>query len=91
MLHGMAATRVYTQLDDLVNEALERASRSGLVPKKASRAQKLHALVEVANETLRADEEREEKIAAYQELAADTNRADAIREANLAAVGAGII
>jgi hypothetical protein len=87
----MPATRVYTALDDLVSEALERASRSGLVPKQASQAQKLRALVAVANETLRADEEREEKIAAYQELAADTNRADAIREANIAAVAAGIL
>ena len=87
----MPATRVYTPLDPLVSEALERASRSGLVPEKASQAQKLHALVEVANETLRADEEREEKIAAYEELAADTSRANAIREANLAAVAAGIL
>jgi len=84
-------SRVYTPLDDLVREALERAARVGLVADDASQAQKLHALVEVANETLRADEEREEKIAAYQELAADTERAEAIREANLAAVAAGIL
>ena len=87
----MTATRVYTSLDDLVSEALERASRSGLVTKEASRSQKLHALVEVANATLRADEEREEKIAAYQELAVDAERAEAIRQANLAAVAAGIL
>jgi len=87
----MPTTRVYTPFDSLISEAFERASRSGLVPEKASQAQKLHALVEVANETLRADEEREEKIAAYAELAADTERAKAIREANLAAVAAGIL
>jgi hypothetical protein len=87
----MPATRVYTPLDDLVAEALERAPRSGLVTDSASQAQKLHALIAVANETLRADEEREEKIAAYAELAADTERAEAIREANLAAVAAGIL
>jgi hypothetical protein len=87
----MPATRVYTPLDDLVREALERASRSGLVTDEASQAQKLHALVQVANETLRADEEREEKIAAYRELATDTERADAIRQSNLAAVAAGIL
>jgi len=61
------------------------------VTEEASQAQKLRALVEVANETLRGAEEREEKIAAYAELAADTERADAIREANLAAVAAGIL
>jgi hypothetical protein len=87
----MAPTRVYTSLDPLVNEALQRVARSGLVSEDASQAQKLHALVEVANETLRADEERAEKIAAYAELAGDTSRADAIREANLAAVAAGIL
>lgn len=87
----MPATRVYTPLDDLVAEALARAARAGLVPADASQAQKLHALVEVANETLRADEERGARIAAYSELAADTERADAIREANLAAVAAGIL
>lgn len=87
----MPATRVYTPLDSLVAEAFERALRAGLVPDEASQAQKLHALVEVANETLRADEERKERIAAYSELAADTERADAIREANLAAVAAGIL
>lgn len=87
----MPTTRVYTLLDPLISEALERASRYGLVPETASQAQKLHALVEVANETLRADEERKERIAAYAELAADTERADAIREANLAAVAAGIL
>jgi hypothetical protein len=87
----MPAARVYTSLDALVNEALERVARSGLVSEEASQAQKLRALVEVANETLRADEERAEKIAAYEELAGDTNRADAIREANLAAVAAGIL
>lgn len=87
----MPMTRVYTPLDPLISEAFERASRSGLVPKNASQAQKLHILVEVANEALRADEEREEKIAAYAELAADTERAEAIRESNLSAVAAGIL
>jgi hypothetical protein len=87
----MAASRVYTPLDDLVVEALERASRSGLVSPKASQAQKLHVLVEVANDTLLAAEEREEKIAAYRELAADEERAISIREANLAAAAAGIL
>ena len=87
----MPATRVYTPLDDLVNEALDRAARVGLVSDDASRAQKLHALVEVANDVLRADEERAEKISAYQELAADIERAEAICEANLAAVAAGIL
>jgi hypothetical protein len=87
----MPTRRVYTALDELVAEALERAPRSGLVTEEASQAQKLRALVEVANETLRGAEEREEKIAAYAELAADTERADAIREANLAAVAAGIL
>ena len=84
-------TRVYTSLDELVREALGRAPRTGLVSEQASQAQKLHALVEFANETLRAEEEREEKIAAYQELAADTERAAAIREANLAAAAAGVL
>lgn len=83
--------RIYTPIDDLVTEALERVTRRGRVAEKASRAAKLHALVEVANETLRVDEEREEKIAAYRELAADVERANAIREANLAAVAAGIL
>jgi hypothetical protein len=87
----MPAQRVYTPLDELVSEALDRASRAGIVPDKASQAQKLHALVEVANNVLRADEEHEEKIAAYRELAADTERSAAIREANLAAVAAGIL
>ena len=87
----MPTSRVYTALDELVVEALERALRSGLVTEDASQAQKLRALVEVANETLRAAEERQEKIVAYAELAADTERADAIREANLAAVEAGIL
>lgn len=84
-------TRVYTSLDPLVEEALDRASRVGLVAENASRAEKLHALVEVANDVLVADEARQEKIVAYEELAADTERAAAIREANLAAVAAGIL
>lgn len=87
----MQAPRVYTPLDELVSEALQRAPRTGLVSDGASAAQKLHALVEFANEALRADEEREERIAAYQELAADTERAAAIREANLAAAAAGVL
>ena len=87
----MAAPRVYTPLDSLVAEALERAVRRGIVSADDSQAQKLHALVAVANETLRTDEEREEKIAAYEELATDTERSAAIREANLAAAAAGIL
>ncbi len=87
----MTATRVYTALDDVVDEALARAPRTGLVSKDSSQAQKLHALVEFANGILRDDEERAEKIAAYQELAADVERAAAIREANLAAVARGVL
>ena len=83
--------RVYTPLDDVVAEALERASGAGLVGESASQAQKLHALVEYANDALRAIEERAEKLAAYEELASDTDRATAIREANLAAVAGGIL
>lgn len=87
----MTASRVYTPLDALVAEALERATWRGLVPADASRAAKLHVLVEVANATMRADEEREEKIAAYEELVMDAERSIAIREANLAAAAAGIL
>jgi hypothetical protein len=87
----MTATRVYTPFDQLVDEALARAPRTGLVAEGSSQAQKLHALVEFANGILREDEEREEKIAAYQELAADTERAAGIREANLAAVARGVL
>ena len=49
-----------------MSEALDRASRLGFVSGEASQAQKLHALVEVANETRRANEERAEKIGACQ-------------------------
>jgi hypothetical protein len=84
-------TRVYTPFDDIVDEAMRRVIEAGIVPETASDSKKLHALVEVANQTLRAEQERAEKIAAYQELAADAERAHAIREANLAAVAAGIL
>lgn len=87
----MTAARVYTPLDEIVIEALARASHTGLVSETGSQAQKLHALVEYANDVLRTTQEREEKLAAYEELARDTDRAAAIREANLAAVADGIL
>ena len=87
----MSVTRVYTPFDEIVDEALSRAPRTGLVSDDSSQAQKLHALVTFANNVLREDEEREEKIAAYRELAADTERSAAIREANLAAAARGVL
>ncbi|HVC87182.1 MAG TPA: hypothetical protein VNC40_07130 [Gaiellaceae bacterium] len=87
----MSVTRVYTPFDEIVDEALSRAPRTGLVSDDSSQAQKLHALVTFANNVLREDEEREEKIAAYRELAADTERSAAIREANLAAATRGVL
>lgn len=87
----MSAPRVYTALDSLVTEALERAPRTGLAASEDSASKKLHALVEFANAVLRADEEREEKLAAYRELAADDDRARAIRASNLRAAELGIL
>lgn len=87
----MTATRVYTQFDQVVDEALSRAPRTGLVDDASSQSQKLHALVAFANEVLREAEEREEKIVAYKELAADAERSAAIREANLAAAARGVL
>jgi hypothetical protein len=84
-------SRVYTEFDALVDEAMHRIADVGRIEQEASGARKLYALVEVANDTLRMEQERMEKIAAYQELAADTDRAQAIRDANLAAVAAGIL
>lgn len=84
-------TRVYTSFDELVEEAMHRIADAGLVEESASNAQKVHALIELANDTLRDAEERMEKIAAYQELATDAERSQAIREANLAAAAAGIL
>ena len=87
----MPVPRVYTALDPLVTEALERAPRTGLAASEDSASKKLHALVEFANSVLRADEEREEKLAAYRELAAGDDRARAIRASNLRAAELGIL
>ena len=87
----MAESRVYTPLDAIVAEALERAPQTRLVSDKASRSQKLHALVVYANEHLRDVEEREEKLVAYRELAQDTARSAAIRDSALAAAADGIL
>jgi hypothetical protein len=84
-------TRVYTPFDGLVDEALHRIAESGRIDETASDARKVHALIEIANDTLRTEQERMEKIAAYRELAADSERAHGIRDANLAAVAAGIL
>jgi hypothetical protein len=87
----VSETRVYTQFDDVVAEALERAPQTQLVSANASRAQKLHALVVYANDQLREIEEREERLIAYRELAEDTARAAAIRDSVLAAAADGIL
>ena len=87
----MSVPRVYTALDSLVTEALERAPRTGLAASEDSASKKLHALVEFANSVLRADEEREEKLAAYKELAVDDDRARTIRASNLRAAELGIL
>ncbi|MBA3332150.1 MAG: hypothetical protein H0T39_14990 [Actinobacteria bacterium] len=85
------SSRVYTPLDDVVAEALDRAPRTQLVSASASRAQKLHALVVYANDRLRETEEREEKLTAYRELSEDTVRSAAIRDSVLAAAADGIL
>ncbi len=87
----MSVTRVYTPLDDVVTEALQRAPQTRLVSAQASRAQKLRALVIYANDHLRDTEEREQKLIAYRELDADTARSAAIRDSVLAAVADGIL
>lgn len=84
-------SRVYTPLDQRLEEALIRAARSGLVPSGASRSQQLRALALYADEHLRDDQEREEKLAAYRELAADADRAVAIRASVRAAAADGIL
>lgn len=91
MLRLMATARIYTALDDVVDEALSRATEAGLVAESSSKSATLHALVEYANDRLREEHEREEKLAAYKELAADTERSAAIREANLAAAAGGVL
>jgi len=87
----MATPRVYANLTDLVEEALEHAPEALELEDAAPQARRSTAWIEYGYKRWLEDQAYEEKIRAYQELAEDRERLEIIKRSSREAVEAGIL